>query len=36
MSWNLFGKIVILIVINSFVANFVACLHDTFCKKCKV
>ncbi len=35
MSWALFGQIVLLIVIHAFVKNFVKCLHDTFCIKCK-
>ncbi len=35
MSWGLFGQVVLLIIIAAFVQNFVKCMHDTFCKKCK-
>jgi hypothetical protein len=35
MGWKLFGQIVLLLLINAFVKNFVKCLHDTYCAKCK-
>jgi len=35
MSWALFGQIVLLIVLFSFIRTFVTCMHDTFCKVCK-
>ena len=35
MSWGMFGQIVLLIVIFSFVRSFVKCMHDTYCGKCK-
>lgn len=35
MSWGLFGQIVLLIIIYSFISNFVKCMHDTYCTKCK-
>jgi len=35
MSWGLFGQIVLLIIIYSFITNCVKCLHDTHCKVCK-
>ena len=35
MGWLLFGQIVLLIIIFSFVTNLVKCLHDTYCKTCK-
>lgn len=35
MDLKLFFQIVILMVIYVFLKNFVRCLHDTYCKKCK-
>mgnify|MGYP001609143183 CR=1 FL=1 len=35
MSWTLFGQIVLLIFIYAFVVNFVKCMHDIYCAKCK-
>ncbi len=35
MSWGLFGQIVLLMVVFSFVFRAVKCMHDTFCKVCK-
>lgn len=35
MSWGLFGQIVLLILIFSFVFQAVKCFHDTNCKVCK-
>jgi len=35
MSWGLFGQIVLLIIIFSFVKTGVKCMHDTCCQKCK-
>jgi len=35
MSWAIFGKIVLLIIINAFVMCFVKCMHDICCAKCK-
>ena len=35
MRWGTFGQIVVLIVIFAFVTNFVKCMHDTYCTKCK-
>jgi len=35
MSWGLFFKIVLLIVIFSFVQQCVKCMHDKFCAMCK-
>lgn len=35
MSWKLFGQIVLLILIFSFLTNLIKCLHDTYCFKCK-
>gem|GEM_PF-1036353 len=32
MNWGLFGQIVLLIVIFSFVNTFVKCMHETHCK----
>jgi hypothetical protein len=35
MSWGMFGMIVLLIIINAFVKQFVQCMHDMHCKVCK-
>jgi hypothetical protein len=35
MTWCLFGQIVLLIIIFSFINTAIKCMHDTFCHKCK-
>lgn len=35
MDMKLFLQIVLLMVIYSFIKNFVKCLHNNFCPKCK-
>ncbi len=35
MSWTLFGQIVMLIVIYALISNFVKCMHNAYCIKCK-
>jgi hypothetical protein len=35
MSWAMFGQIVLLVVVFACVTNFVKCMHDTYCTKCK-
>lgn len=35
MSWAMFGQVVLLIVIYALVSNFVKCMHDCYCTKCK-
>ena len=35
MEWKMFGQITLLIIIFAFVTNFVKCMHDSYCVKCK-
>jgi len=35
MSWEMFGQIVLLIMIFAWVTTFVKCMHNTCCRKCR-
>ena len=35
MSWEAFGQAVLLIIIYVLVKQFIRCMHDSHCKKCK-